>query len=232
MKLHLFGDSILKGVTFSSEYNKYRLCKFNYDALSEYDIEYDNHSRMGYTIDKGLELITESRDELNDDSIVIIEFGGNDCNFNWAEISANPEGIFEPFTLEEAFLEKYRLAVTTARKTGASVAIATLVPLDPVKYMRWISRGLDSEKILNWLGDENMLARWQEHYNSLALRVARETGTPVIDIRSEFLKNRSYGKLLCEDGIHPTQHGYDIVGCQIINYVVQNYMMSSKRRTG
>lgn len=231
-KLELFGDSILKGVTFSSEHKKYKLCKFAYDTLLEYGVEYDNHSRMGYTVDKGLEILLESCVDLNQNSICVIEFGGNDCNFDWAAVSANPTGEFEPFTTEDVFLEKFRLAVTAAKNTGATVAIATLVPLDPVKYMNWISRGLNRDNILSWLGDENMLARWQEHYNALALRIAVETGTPVIDIRGEFLKNRNYDKLLCEDGIHPTQKGYDIVGAQIIKYVMQNNIMFQKRRTG
>lgn len=45
---------------------------------------------MGRTITKGHEILTKdlAKDATND--IAIIEFGGNDCDFNWAEVAENP----------------------------------------------------------------------------------------------------------------------------------------------
>ena len=58
-KLVLFGDSIIKGVTYSNEHKKYKLCKLDYSLISQYDIKIENYSSMGSTIDKGLEFIID-----------------------------------------------------------------------------------------------------------------------------------------------------------------------------
>ena len=231
-KLTLFGDSIIKGVTYSNEHKKYKLCKLDYSLLEQYEITVENNSRMGSTIDKGFEFITDRRDELDNKTLSIIEFGGNDCNFDWSMVSANPEGEFLPFTPEEMFVAMYRKAIGALKQTGSAVAVATLVPLDSAKFFRWISKGLDQDAILRWLGDENMLGRWQEYYSTLSQRVAWEMGCPIIDLRSEFLKVRNYTELLCEDGIHPTQQGYDLIVDKIIAYTINYQKQQSQKRTG
>lgn len=237
-KLTLFGDSIIKGVTYSNEHKKYKLCKLDYSFLSQHDIAFESYSRMGSTIDKGFEFIMDRRDELDSETLTIVEFGGNDCNFDWAQFSANPESDFLPFTPEELFLSVYRKAINAIKQTGSAVAVATLVPLDSAKFFRWITKGLDSQAILNWLGDENMLGRWQEYYSNLAQQVAMETNCPIIDLRSEFLKTRNYNELISEDGIHPTQKGYDLIVDKIIsyttNYQKQQAQLSqlTQRKTG
>ena len=58
-KLFIFGDSILKGVTFSEEANRYKICLPNYKDLSENGIEVNNLSKMGATIEYGERILKE-----------------------------------------------------------------------------------------------------------------------------------------------------------------------------
>ncbi|HBL85015.1 MAG: hypothetical protein A2Y17_02220 [Clostridiales bacterium GWF2_38_85] len=220
-RLELYGDSILKGVTYSDELQKHKLCRPKYDELNKRGIEVNNNSHMGATINQGYTLLEETLTTCDKDTLVLLEFGGNDCNYNWADVSANPDGEFQPLTPENIFIEKYRAAISYVRKTGASIAVVSLVPLDASKFMNWITRNLNFNNILHWLGDVNMLARWQEHYNVMVNQIAFENNCPIIDIRSEFLKNREYQMLLCSDGIHPTQRGYDIIGKKIMSSVLE-----------
>jgi lysophospholipase L1-like esterase len=64
---------------------------------------------------------------------------------------------------------------------------------------------------LKWLGDVDMIYRWQEMYNIEVMLLATKMAVPIIDIRSAFLKCNNYRDLICSDGIHPNKEGYDLI---------------------
>jgi lysophospholipase L1-like esterase len=64
---------------------------------------------------------------------------------------------------------------------------------------------------MKWLGDVNMIYRWQELYNVEVMLLATKMAVPIIDIRSAFLKCKNYCDYLCEDGIHPNSKGYELI---------------------
>ena len=211
-KLEIFGDSILKGVMYSEEQKKYKLCQDSkFSELTQYGIEVKNNSKMGATITDGLNIMSRRIDSIDKDTIVLLSYGGNDCDFMWNEISNNPNGKFFAKTPENEFIEKYETAVNYAKSKGAEVVIASLIPIDADKYMNWISRNLNYDNILSWLGDVSMLYRWQEHYNYVVENIASKLNCKQIDLRSGFLLNHNYSGLLCADGIHPTQYGHSII---------------------
>ena len=43
-------------------------------------------------------------------------------------------------------------------------------------------------------------------------QLARETETPLVDIRGAFLAHGHLGQLLCEDGTHPNSAGQALIG--------------------
>lgn len=217
-KLELYGDSILKGVVYQSDVGRYRLCRSpRLTALEDDGVAVCNHSRMGATIHRGVRSL-ERQGPCSEDTLVVLEYGGNDCDYNWAEIAANPEGTFLPHTPEKAFLAGYRNAVEMARRKGAQVAMLSLIPIDAEKYFSWISRSLNKENILRWLGDVSMLSRWQEYYNHLVEGLAKSMGCPLIDVRRDFLMSHQFGSLLCDDGIHPTPAGHDLITGHIASF--------------
>ena len=219
-QLELYGDSILKGVTYAAEQNKYRLChRARFDELEQQGIAVNNHSRMGATVEKGVSIL-EKHAPYADDTLVILEYGGNDCDFDWAEVAENPQGTFLPHTPEDAFVAKYRYAVETARERGAEVAMLSLIPIDAGKYFSWITREKNGDNILQWLGDVSMLSRWQEYYSRLVEDLAASLRCPLIDIRREFLLSHRFGDLLSADGIHPTQAGHDLIADRIAAYTL------------
>ena len=210
-KVQIFGDSILQGVIFSDEANRYKIRKDKFATLAENGIEVENHSRMGATV-KNI-LVSQERfiTAENEADVVLLEIGGNDCDFNWKEVSDNPDGEHTPNTSPDEFVSLYSEAIERAQKGGKTVAIASLVPIDAEKYLNWISRGLSKENILRWLGDVSMLSRWHEYYNHLVESLAAKFGCKLIDLRDEFLCRHDYKTLICTDGIHPTQAGYDVI---------------------
>lgn len=210
MKLKIYGDSILKGVIYSDELKRYKLFGYRFEELAGRGIEVENNCKMGATVGEGIEIMKYSLGEDLRDTCVVMEFGGNDCNFDWASVAAAPEKEHLPATPKEEFAEKYLSAVKLAKSHGARVAVCTLVPIESKRFMNWVSRGLDRAGILGFLhGDVGAIGRWQESYSRLAEEVARAAGVPTLDLRSPFAKAPGgMEKLICADGIHPNAEGY------------------------
>lgn len=206
--IKIYGDSILKGVMYNEELKKYKLFGYRFDELAENGIEVENNCKMGATVGKGLEIIKDTLAECTSDTEVVMEFGGNDCNFDWAEVSNDPDGNFHCATPEDEFVEKYLEAIDYAKGKGAKVAICTLVPIESQRFMNWVSRGLNYDNIMKYLGDVNMIARWQEYYSHLAEKVARIANCRVLDLRSAFLMPKALDNMICVDGIHPNAEGH------------------------
>ena len=210
-KIKIYGDSILKGVMYNEELKRYKLFGYRYDELAENGIEVENNCKMGATIEQGYEILKATLGDCDEDTVVILEYGGNDCNYNWSEVSDNPEGEFFPNTPAEKFEKTYVDMIEFARSKGASVAVCNLVPIDSQKFMNWVSRGLSYENILDWMGDINRIARWQEYYSRLSEKVAKVMKCPVLDLRTGFLTHCSMENMIGIDGIHPSFEGHALI---------------------
>ena len=211
-RILIFGDSILKGVYYSEEEGRHRLYRERQEEMRAAGFDVKNCSVMGATVTTGEALLHRKLAEsLTDDSAVILEYGGNDCDYRWKEISDDPGGDFLPNTPEDSFIRRYEACIEYVRRAGARVFLCNLVPLEPEKYMNWISRDLCRENILSWLGDVGHLYRWQTRYSEAAERVARRTGCALIDLRKPFFETGRYGDFISKDGIHPTVEGHRMI---------------------
>jgi len=212
MELCVFGDSIGKGVVLQSETSRYESIKMNLESLfGRDDIHIKNYSLFGCTVAKGLSVIKRHACELIDYKSIFLELGGNDCDFIWSEIAENPEKEHVAKTPLAKFAELYKELIEEIRRNGGKPILLTLPPLDPERYFKWVSRGINSENIMKWLGDVNMIYRWQELYNVEVMLLATKLAVPIIDIRSAFLKCNNYCDYLCTDGIHPNTQGYELI---------------------
>lgn len=224
----ILGDSVMKGIVFSKEKNKYKLCKENnFNFLNDYGFNIINKSKMGATI-KYCKKIIEDNPELFNNSTVLLSFGGNDCNFQWNSIANNPDDKYLPAVSPNDFKTIYLECIDALKKANAKALITNLVPIDSENYFKWISKGLNQKNILRWLGDEHVLYRWHEHYSSIVNEIATKSSCPLIDIRSPFLDVHEYRKYMCIDGIHPSPEGYSFLSENIKkNYLSE--IISSKK---
>lgn len=213
MKITVYGDSILKGVRL--EDGRYRVDRQWERRLAEdHRIVIENSSHFGCTIEKALERIRRdcaAPGERGD--VAVLEFGGNDCDYDWAAIAADPAGEYLCKTPPERFRARYKEALELLRRSGREPVVVNLPPIHSARYLRFICRGgLSRENILRWLGDEEAIFRWQESYSALVEQIAREEGAELIDVRSPFLSDEhTPEEKLCLDGIHPSRLGQGII---------------------
>ena len=102
-RLLIFGDSIMRGVYYSAEEGRHKVFSERFSSLKERGFEVINSSRMGATVEMGEALVKKKLTTPAEDTTVIFEYGGNDCDFHWADISADPSGDFSPNTPADKF---------------------------------------------------------------------------------------------------------------------------------
>ena len=209
----VFGDSIGKGIVLDSASERYQTLKLDeMEPLVRYkDVSLKNYSMFGCTVTKGLSLIERHAGELAGCDRVILEFGGNDCNFPWKEVADAPESEHRPKNPLENFMKHYREGVEKIQKAGAKPVLLTLPPLQAKRFFNWVSKGLNAQSILSWLGGVDMIYIWQEMYSLAVLKLGKMLDLPVIDIRSAFLSRQDLAELIGADGMHPTSKGYELI---------------------
>ncbi len=233
-KICLFGDSIAKGVIIDEIRDRYAMTKNSFaNILSAGDTALDlaNYSMLGSTIMKGKSMIERHIKDVQDCEVMVLEYGGNDSDHNWQEISENPKGEHMPKTPIEDFVRFYRGIIDQLNEMGKKIVMLNLPPIDEHKYFDWISRGLSRENILSWLGgSDEYIYRWHEIYNVQICNIASEYQIPIIDIRSAFLERRNYSDLLCNDGIHPNEKGHEMIA-EVIARAIPNIEQAVSKKT-
>lgn len=209
----IFGDSVAKGVIFDAVRNKYSLLKESFANIVErqQNISILNFARFGCTISMGSEILMRHESELNRFDYTILEFGGNDCDYNWPVIAGDPHSPHQCNTPIVQFREKYKELIDRVLQNGGRPVLLNLPPIDPNRYFRWITRGLDGKNILSFLGRVETIYSWQEMYSKAVEELAEKEKIPLIDIRSGFLKKNNYSVYLCDDGIHPNEKGHLLI---------------------
>lgn len=213
-QIQIFGDSIMKGILFDKDNERYYpLSTINIsDFAKRFSLGIENKSRFGCTIEKGWVQLKRALDlGLNCDAI-LLEYGGNDCDLNWAEVAAAPDAEHIPNTPYSVFVDTLRKMARELKLHHITPIMMSLPPIDAERYLNWITRnGINREAILSWLGDLSAIYRHQELYSDAMMRVACETHSLFVDVRSAFLGRRDLKSLICEDGIHPTEAGHLLI---------------------
>ena len=222
-RIAALGDSITKGVVLN-EQNRYSAADQCFlDIISnELDLRIDNYGKFGCTVGYGNSVIERHTADIADSDYTFIEYGGNDCDFDWMKIAQNPHGEHKARTPLEEFTEELSSLVAKIRELGSVPVLISLPPILSDTYFSFFSRSMSDEQknnIKEWLGgDIGIISRWHESYNRALFQVANQTRTQIIDITTPFDTFRGdLTSLYCADGIHPNARGHKLIAHSIIN---------------
>ena len=103
----LLGDSILKGIQVDLGDRRYRTHnEINVEALeSEFQLSIHNDAHFGATVRKGSRLLDRMLARKLPCDMMVMDFGGNDCDFRWKEIAEDPTGDHQPNVPLPEFVE-------------------------------------------------------------------------------------------------------------------------------
>lgn len=229
-----WGDSILKGVVSGGDSKRFDITEK--DSLSQacaaLGIELANKSVFGSWMTKTRK--TQDRSLRNGTSaqIGIIESGTNDCDYDWSAVSANPDAEHLQRCPLDEFSRLMEEAVSVARQNKITPVIMIPTPLVPEWWLNNICIGNDEAAIIKFINKKYLqdqkaaagdclqdlkraaamrLYQNQELFSLKAAAIARSLNVQIVDMRSEFLTHPNYKSLMCLDGVHPNQAGYDFM---------------------
>lgn len=208
--LSVWGDSIAKGVIYDETRGRYSICRDSclMRLSRESKIPVKNHSVMGQTTENGLARM--QADALKAGEIAVIEYGGNDCDLDWKAVSEHPEQEQFGKVPVEKFRENLAEMVRRVREAEMLPVLVTPPPLIASRYFEWVSRGLNRENILRYLGNVESIFHWQANYAEQVRALAGELAVRLVDIRSCMLAE-NLEDLMCVDGIHPNARGHAVI---------------------
>lgn len=231
LKVVICGDSIFAGVMYDENENRYVKSKVNFITMLQNTLNcaVTNLSRFGNTLLTALPKLKKGLEKEKPD-IVLIELGGNDCDYKWDQIALDPKAEHFPATDINDFYNGLTDLSGSLLKCGVTPVITTLPPIDADRYFKWASKSSAeaASHILEWLGSVSRIYWWHERYNAAVLKVAEHFELTWIDIRSAFLSTPDYRYYLCKDGIHPNTEGHKIISKAINDYVETKYPMILK----
>jgi len=127
-KIEVFGDSLLKGIQINPQNMRYHVDNnIDVSGIEEtYSLSIKNFSKFGCTITRGFGLIDKhlKSDETFCDAIVM-DYGGNDCDFNWKEVAERPDDEHLPNTPLDVFIETYHKIIKSLKEKGIRPILTT-----------------------------------------------------------------------------------------------------------
>lgn len=228
-KIAVWGDSVLKGVVLEEGKDRYSILKNSSVELAkkEFDFEIKNNSKFGLTVTKAMKLMEKSLSKDSIPNYALVELGGNDCDYNWKEISEEPYGEYQPNTPLPKFRESINNIIENFRKKGIEPILTNLPPLSSQKYFDWFAKnGLNTDNIKKWMGDINRIYKHQESYSLALMDIANRQKCDLIDIRTPIILEENTDDFICEDGIHPNEKAHKLMADVFINYISDRIIYS------
>ncbi|MBR6018401.1 MAG: SGNH/GDSL hydrolase family protein [Paludibacteraceae bacterium] len=220
-KVVALGDSITKGVVLDGSRYKILSNSFVDQCREELSLPFDNYARMGCTIERGLEILDRHEQSVRESDMTFLEYGGNDSDFTWQEIADRPDLQHYPHTELPLFVRSYQAMIRRVREWGSQPVLLSLPLMDHERFFEFVSRDMSADarqNILGWLGGQiERIRNYHDMYNLQLFRLAAMERVPIVDITSPFLVNTDYTQCLCEDGIHPSSLGHDMIANQILH---------------
>ena len=211
-KISAYGDSILKGaVTGTDSGHLFDIIEDSSLVLASKALGFDlnNQSVFGSIVSKTQRRLNRDIEKGIFSDLAIIESGGNDCDYDWTQVSSFPDEKHLPRTTLEDFIQKISEMVDVCRKNKITPLIMTMPPLVRDRWYNHILHGQDENAVLKILNDNpDRLYQNHELYNISLVEYAFKNSVQIVDMRKEMLLSENYRNLMCLDGIHPNKKGY------------------------
>lgn len=197
-----------RGITFIS--GRFKIVRENYPALLQRVLgSRDEVLNKGVFNDNSDLLVTRvDKDVLQlHPQLVLINIGGNDCNFRWDQVSRLPEEEHVPIVPIDRYLANIKTLIERIYSGGAVPVILSLLPLDPVRYYHSLMTRY-SHSIGHWISCCGGIEHWHGMYNRALKDLVCKMDVPSLDIRTAFKQKGNFSELIGEDGLHPSAKGY------------------------
>lgn len=226
--LLILGDSLLKGVFYDDTIQRHRVdpsgCLTK--LYASYGSRIHNASRFGLTTTAAMPRLLRLLDEYPDAKTVLIELGGNDCDYDWPAIALDPQGTHFCHTPLQGYCLNLEKMVRLCQERGRTPVLATLPPIDAERFFLWVAKTpSDQAAIMVWLHEREIIERHQAQYDEAIRTVAARLECPLLDLRTPLLALPHWRTLLCSDGIHLREEGQAVVCAEVQSFLQHHHAL-------
>lgn len=211
-RISVYGDSILKGaVTGTDSGHLFDILQDNSLSLAQKTLgfELNNQSVFGNIITKSKRKLERDIEKGIVGDLAILESGGNDCDYDWAEVVKSPENYHEPRVPLNDFLRIFEEMVNACRSNKITPVIMSMPALVQDFWNEHIQKNYGKTEVLEFTqNDPAALYHNHEIYNTHLLKLAEKLSVQLVDMRIELLETKKSRMLMCKDGIHPNEDGH------------------------
>lgn len=209
----LIGDSVAKGVLYDAEAGRYvhGACSFVRQFCDAEHLPLNDHAKFGCTLAKAQKIAERYEETFAGSRATILMLGGNDCDYDWAAVAADPKPDRACNTPPDSFVPGYISLIERIKKNGGHPVLLSMVPVLSRRYYGWITARNGEAGIRDFLLYPEHIEHWNEMYNLSLYGISKQCGVPLIDVRSPLLARRDIGAFYCPDGIHPNRAGHDLL---------------------
>ena len=221
----IFGDSVSKGVIYDPKAKRYTFGNgIDYKSIeNRLNIKIENYSKMGATITYGFEKLKRYLDNNPEVDSIVLEYGGNDCDFDWAKVASKRSKDYQAKTPIDVYKKTLVEMIMLIKSKSIEPILLTLPSIHAKRYYNWIAKsGINMKNVLYFLGDVEHIYRFHELYNTTIIEVANMFNLKYVDIRKVSL-NTNYREMICLDGIHPTIKAEKLIVEYIINHFEEKF---------
>lgn len=213
--VYIFGDSLLRGVMPDEQGLYHSTNSIGFDELeNRYQICIKNYSMPTFTVKQGWAWMQKNMEASGaKPDLVILEFGGNDCDYRWGEMRDSCHRLTEIHrTPIDEFVKVYTDMTEYLADRGIETAV-TLCPQFPVGvYLKHlIASGIPEQVIKTYIETPDMVIRDYKAYKSEIVKLAEKKRIPVIDIEKTFAFLTDLEDYYSMDGLHPNEKGYRLI---------------------
>lgn len=211
-KIKFIGDSLLKGIYYDDVKNRHTILKNSgIERLKQDGYNISNDTKFGLTTTKALEILKRDINELKQYDEVYIELGGNDCNYDWDQVSIDPTLNHLPVTPIDIYEEALYEIIDFLRSYQIKPILVSLPPLDYLKFYSFIIKDRNEENILKFLKTKEHIYQHQKSYNDVVYKVSRKKKVDYMPLREMFLDRVDFINFICKDGMHLTEDGQEVI---------------------
>ena len=99
---------------------------------------------------KALEILKRDINVIKQFDKMYIELGGNDCNYDWDDISKDPFAIHVPVTPIDIYKETLKEIIDFARLYEITPILVSLPPLDYNQFYDFVVKNRNEQNIMNF----------------------------------------------------------------------------------
>lgn len=205
----IIGDSITGGVVYLSDLEKYTHWKDSFVNLlgASLDSEIKNHSKFGCTSSAALKRLERYAKDIAACPTTLVMLGGNDSDFNWPAVAAEPEAPHDCNTPMEKFKEYYNKVLDGIQALGSKPVVINLIPVYGQRYFDWFSRKSDPKALMRFWARLTASSTGTRCTISRSCALPPDAASRCWTCAAPFAK-RNFDGLFSEDGIHPSPEGH------------------------